>query len=143
MSRIGFAALVFEVAVGVAAQASGIGGIYVVIPAGVLAIATGVYIYLHLDSRPSLVECLRIFVAERRALSPPDTDEVANAEFEADTLECFRRRHAAEVSRCTQTLAQHGKIGAHEQRRLNNPQDLAGIDQLADRLAELGALSHY
>ena len=128
--------MILEIAAGVAAQASGIGGPLVAAAAVILVILTAAYLLVAGRQSDSLVEQLRSFVSERRVGAPPGDDDLAHKDYEADTLECFQRLHAPAVRRRTLLLHEKGLIGMREQRRLNSPQSLDDIDQLADRLVE-------
>jgi hypothetical protein len=138
MNRAGAAIAILEVAAGAAVQASGLGGIYATSGAVVVVIATGAFVFV--QGRHTLAELLRAFVAERRASTPPAEDTAGRADFDLDTMECFRLRYAPSVKAETQRLVARGTIGAREQQRLNAPPDLAAIQRLADRLAELETL---
>ncbi|HEY2768486.1 MAG TPA: hypothetical protein VGI76_09520 [Solirubrobacteraceae bacterium] len=128
------AVLVIEIGATVAVQASGIGGPGVMAGALALVLLTAGYLLMK-EKRGGLVLQLRSFVAERRAAAPSLSDSGACREYELDTLDCFRRRHAPAVRRRTRRLRERGLIGWREERRLNSPCTVGDIEELADRLA--------
>jgi hypothetical protein len=135
MSKAAGAALILEIAAGVAAQSSGIGGPLVAAAAIVLVVLTAVYLVVGMTS-DSLVGRLRSFVSERRTGAPSGGDEDSCRDYDLDTLECFRRLYGPAVRKRTRRLLKKGMIGVREQRRLNSPGNLEEIERLADRLAE-------
>jgi len=136
MTPAAVAAMVLEIAVGIAAQASGIGGPYVVGGALLLVVFTIAFLVVQVRRRPSLAQELRRFVKEWGA-AQPSGDSRARRRHELDMLECFRGRHATAVSETARRLRDRDLIGKREARRWNNPKSLREIEAIAERLAAL------
>lgn len=137
MNRQAAAALVLEVTAGVAAQTSGIGGLDVTIGAAATFVATSAYLVID-ARRLALSERIRRFAADRRATEPPHTDTSAHDEHELDAIECFEERFGTDVRATLRRLRKSGELGRREERRLGSPHSLEAIEDLADRLHELG-----
>jgi hypothetical protein len=132
------AMLVLEVAAGAVLQASGVRGLTAtVVAAGVFG-ATVIALLVHRWRRGSLAKHLREFVADRRAAAPVAGGTTALAEWNDDTLECYRHTYADRVRKCTRRLQRRGVIGSNEARRLNHPGSLDDIQWVAERLANAG-----
>ncbi len=137
MNRQAAAALVLEVTAGVAAQTSGIGGLDVTIGAAATFVATSAYLVIDAKRLP-LSERIRHFAADRHATEPPLADTSARDEHKLDAIECFEEQFGADVRAALRRLRKGGELGRREERRLGSPDSLVAIEDLADRLHELG-----
>jgi hypothetical protein len=141
MSRTGLAAMICEIAGGIAAQTSGIGGTYATAAAGLLTVVTGGYLYT--SSRSDLVEQLRRFIVERRRYYPTGMEPAQLKTVEADTTECFERRFGSRARREVRRLHARGEIGINELQELERVAALIDVERLTDRLAELAGRPHH
>jgi hypothetical protein len=137
MNRQAVAALVIEIAAGVAAQTSGIGGVGVTAGAAATAIATSAYLTIDARRLP-LSERIRRFAVQRRATQPPSDEQRAHEEHSLDTLECFEQRFGSAVSATLQRLRKSAALGKREEQRLGSPKSIGDIENLARYLKELG-----
>jgi len=141
MSRTGAAAMICEVAAGIAAQASGVGGIYPAVAAGSLTLLTGGYLYR--TSRSDMVEQLRRFIVERQRDYLPGVEPARLKATEADTTECFERKFGSRARRQLRRLHARGEIGINELQELERVGSLTDVNRLTDRLAELAGRTHH
>jgi hypothetical protein len=141
MSRTGLAAMICEIAAGIAAQTSGIGGVYATAAAGSLTVFTGGYIYR--NSRSDLVEQLRRFIVERQRDYPSGSEPERLKAAEADITECFERRFGSRARRQLRRLHARGEIGINELQELERVAGLADIERLTDRLAAFAGRAHH
>jgi hypothetical protein len=132
--------MICEIAAGIAAQASGIGGVYATAAAGSLTLITGGFLYR--NSRSDLVEQLRRFIVQRQRYYDPGMGPAQLKTVEADTTECFERRFGSRARREVRRLHARGDIGINELQELERVGDLADVERLTDRLAELSGRPH-
>jgi hypothetical protein len=133
--------MICEITAGIAAQTSGIGGIYATAAAGSLTLVTGGYLYR--NSRSDLVEQLRRFIVERQRYYPTGMGPAQLKTVEADTTECFERRFGSRARREVRRLHARGEIGINELRELERVGTLVDVERLTDRLAELAGRPHH
>ncbi|HEY4812213.1 MAG TPA: hypothetical protein VIH71_14255 [Solirubrobacteraceae bacterium] len=141
MSRTGLAAMICEIAAGIAAQTSGVGGIYATAAAGSLTALTGGYLYR--NSRSDLVEQLRRFIVERQRDYLPGIEPARLKATDADTTECFERRFGSRTRRQLRRLHARGEIGINELQELERVGSLTDVKRLTDRLAELAGRTYH
>jgi hypothetical protein len=141
MSRPGVAAMICEVAAGIAAQTSGVGGVYATAAAGALTLLTGGYLFR--ASRSDLVEQLRRFIVERRRCYHSCVESAQLKTIEADTTECFERRFGSRARDEVRRLHARGDIGINELQELERVGSLLDVERLTDRLAGLTGRPHH
>jgi len=132
--------MVCEIATGIAAQTSGIGGVYATAAAGSLTLLTGGYLYR--SSRSDLVEQLRCFIAERQRYYHTGMGAGQLKTVEADTTECFERRLGSRARGEVRRLHARGDIGINELQELERVGALVDVERLTDRLAALAGRPH-
>lgn len=137
MNRQAVAALFIEIAAGITAQTSGIGGPGVTVGAAATALATSAYLAIDARRLP-LSERIRRFAAIRRAAQPLSDEPQACEEHELDTLECFEQRFGSDVNATLLRLRKRAALGKREEQRLGSPKSISDIDSLARCLKELG-----
>ena len=137
MSHRAAAVLVLEIAATVAVQASGVGGLYATVAAGVVFLGTAVYLFADAHRRP-LSERIRHFMSDRRTTQPAASNATAREEHRLDTIECFEQRFGTDLRAILRRLRKGGQLGRREERRLGSPRSLESIEELVGRLYELG-----
>jgi hypothetical protein len=97
--------------------------------------ATVVFLFAR-GRRRSLSERIDRFLADRRAREPVGADAGSRADYETDTLDCFRSVFGRELRLATQRLRQEGIIGRIEATSWNNPTTVDDIERIVARLSD-------
>jgi hypothetical protein len=136
VSRTAAAALILEIAAGVAIQASGVGGPDVAAGAAGTFVAT--VLYLAIDARRiPISEQISRFALSRSANIPEGADIQTLDEYNLDTIECFDRQFGRAVRAEARRLRKEALIGRREEHQLSSPSTPGDIDALTRRFREL------